>query len=95
LIWAAIALGALLVAAAVPSPLRDPALAALLFLLVLSPLIAIGYGIAHWDRARFGTWFGLVPLAIVYLGWFELRYGVSARIARHALLRDEVRPRPK
>lgn len=81
MLWAAIAVGVVLVAALVPSPLRDPARALLLLALVLSPLVAIGFGIAHWERARFGTWFGLVPLAIVYLGWFESRYGVSARIA--------------
>jgi hypothetical protein len=77
----AIAVAALGLGALVPWPGRDVCVAALLFLLLMSPIVAIGVGIASWERARFGTWFGLVPLTIVWLGWFELRYGVSARIA--------------
>jgi hypothetical protein len=56
--------------------------AALLFAVVLSPLVALGFFLASWRHVRIGTWFLYVPLTVVWLAAIDLRWGISARLAR-------------
>lgn len=77
----AVAVGMLLLAT-VPSRARDAARVAWIFLLVLSPVIAVGYGFA---RARFDeplAWLALLPITITWLAILDLRWGVSGRVTK-------------
>jgi hypothetical protein len=56
--------------------------ASLLFAAILSPLVALGFLLASYRHVRIGTWFLFVPLTVVWLAAIDLRYGISARLAR-------------
>ena len=76
-----IAAGVVLLGAAVPSPLRAAFRVGIALLAVLSPVIGLGFLISRWPRATPGTWLGLVPVAVTWLAWMDLRWGVSGRMS--------------
>jgi hypothetical protein len=63
-------------------PGRSVAQAVLLFAVILSPLVALGFLLAEWRSVRIGTWFLFFPATVVWLASLDLRYGISARLAR-------------
>ena len=76
-------LAALGVAALLPSPVRAWARAALVFAVVLSPVLVLaGLLVAFAPKLEPGTWLLFLPLTFVYLASLDLRYGVSARLSR-------------
>jgi len=70
-------------AALVPSPARRWVRAGLVFVIILAPVIALAAAIALLaPRTEPGTWLLFLPLTFVYLASLDLRWGVSARLAR-------------
>jgi len=92
-----IALGAVAVAAillaAIPSRARDAARVAWIYLLVLSPVIAIGYAFLRGRPDEPLAWLALVPLTITWLAILDLRWGVSGRVTK-GLPKGAVRKAP-
>ena len=78
----AILAGVLAAGALVPSPLRDVARVVLAFIAILSPVLGVAYALTQWDRATFGAYLALLPLAFAWLAFIDLRCGVSARLER-------------
>ena len=76
---AAAALGA---AAVVPSRGRPRARAVATGALLLAPPAALGVALARWGRPEPGTWLLLLPVTFTWLAFVDLRFGVSARLAR-------------
>jgi hypothetical protein len=73
---------ALLLAAAVPGPWRGPAQAVLFFAAILSPVVALGAWVATWEGKGPARWLLLVPAAFFWLCFVDLRWGMTARLAR-------------
>ena len=74
--------GALVVGSLLPTPARSPARVGLGFLVVLSPVLAAAVALASWDRATFATYLALLPLTFAWLAVIDMRFGISARLAR-------------
>lgn len=71
------------IAALVPSRARRWVRTALVFVVILAPVIALVAAIACYaPRTEPGTWLLFLPLTFVYLASLDLRWGVSARLAR-------------
>ncbi len=72
----------MVVLAAIPSRARDAARVAWIFVLVLSPMIALGYGLARASRGEPLVWLALLPITITWLAILDLRWGVSGRVTK-------------
>lgn len=92
-------LGALAVAlvllAAIPSRARDAGRVTILFLLVLAPVLALGWALSHADRAEPLAWLALVPVTLAYLCVLDLLWGVSGRVTRGLPKGTPGKPAPK
>ena len=82
-------LGCLAIASLVPSPWRTPARVGLALFVLLTPLWALAIALSRSGRAEPGTWLLFLPATFVYLAVIDLRYGVSARLARIGTVRPE------
>ncbi len=78
-----------------PSPARTAARVTGLFLLVLSPVIAVGYGYSFAHRDEPLAWLALVPLTITWLAILDLRWGVSGRVTKGLPKGATKKPAPK
>ena len=78
----AVVAGALLVGSLLPTPARTASRVLLAFFVVLLPVTAVAWALSEWDRASPATYLALLPLTFCWLAVLDLRWGVSARLAR-------------
>ena len=86
---------ALLLLTVVPSRARHAPPVTCIFLLVLAPAIAIGWGLSLADREEPLAWLALVPITITWLAILDLRWGVSGRVTRGLPTGATKKPAPK
>ena len=80
--WAVLAIAYAVAAlgAVVPSPWRGGFFAALVWLVILLPIAGLSILLASWDGMTPAAWLALVPVTVVWLAWWDLKYGVSGRM---------------